>query len=258
MVKIQSLGIVSFIISLSGGKDSTAMTLKLFELGYRVDEIIFFDTGWEFPQIIENIDKLEKYLEKTYNWTKGITRLRPKESFDFLLEEKEIQKGKRQGEKGYGWCQPSRYRSARWCTGQKEKTITKYLNQTYGGSKNYVQYIGFAYDEKRRMKENVNQLYPLNDFKFSEKRALRYCYEKGFDFGGLYRYFRRVSCWCCPLQGDKELKNLFLNFPALWEKLKEMDSKTYNQFRAKYTLEEFESKWKTQKLIEYCNCGIEV
>ena len=39
----------SCYVSFSGGKDSTAMTLKMLEDGWTVDEIIFADTGKDFP-----------------------------------------------------------------------------------------------------------------------------------------------------------------------------------------------------------------
>ena len=37
------------IVQLSGGKDSTAMLLMMLERGMPVDEILFCDTGVEFP-----------------------------------------------------------------------------------------------------------------------------------------------------------------------------------------------------------------
>ena len=36
------------IVSLSGGKDSTAMLLRMLEEGWQVDLILFCDTGLEF------------------------------------------------------------------------------------------------------------------------------------------------------------------------------------------------------------------
>ncbi|GAG04820.1 unnamed protein product, partial [marine sediment metagenome] len=50
------------IVSLSGGKDSTAMLLILLEKKIKVDHIVFFDTGWEFPEMLKHIDKLGKYI----------------------------------------------------------------------------------------------------------------------------------------------------------------------------------------------------
>ncbi|WP_132587301.1 phosphoadenosine phosphosulfate reductase domain-containing protein [Allofournierella massiliensis] len=36
---------------MSGGKDSTAMLLRLVEENRPIDEILYCDTGWEFPQM---------------------------------------------------------------------------------------------------------------------------------------------------------------------------------------------------------------
>jgi 3'-phosphoadenosine 5'-phosphosulfate sulfotransferase (PAPS reductase)/FAD synthetase len=62
------------IVSFSGGKDSTAMLLRLLEENYQVDDIVFFDTGWEFPEILEHVQKvqektqtIERYLRKKHD-----------------------------------------------------------------------------------------------------------------------------------------------------------------------------------------------
>ena len=44
-------GKVKHIISFSGGKDSTAMLLKMIELNYTIDDIVFVDTGLELPEM---------------------------------------------------------------------------------------------------------------------------------------------------------------------------------------------------------------
>ena len=43
-----------YVLSLSGGKDSTAMLLRLLEEKRPVDLILFCDTGLEFPQMYEH------------------------------------------------------------------------------------------------------------------------------------------------------------------------------------------------------------
>lgn len=37
------------VASFSGGKDNTAMVLRMIELGYHIDEVMFCDTTMEFP-----------------------------------------------------------------------------------------------------------------------------------------------------------------------------------------------------------------
>ena len=85
--------------------------------------------------------------------------------------------------------------------------------------------------------------HPLYDWGVTEKQALQYCYDRGFDWGGLYEIFDRVSCWLCPLQGIKELRNLRKHFPELWAKMRVVDALTYYQYRADYSVEELERRF---------------
>ena len=48
---------MKYLVSLSGGKDSTAMLIRMLELGYQVDDIVFVDVrfnskrgGGNFPK----------------------------------------------------------------------------------------------------------------------------------------------------------------------------------------------------------------
>ena len=52
------------IVSLSGGKDSTAMLLMMLEKNMQIDDIVFCDTGVEFPQMYRHLDKLQKHINK--------------------------------------------------------------------------------------------------------------------------------------------------------------------------------------------------
>ena len=223
------------IVSFSGGKDSTAMLLMMVEKNMPIDEIIFCDTGKEFESIYSNIDKVEKYIRRP------ITRLQPEKSFDYLMFNHIKTKGKRKGTQGYGWP----VGGARWCTkALKQQTIVRYLKKYKG--EGTIEYHGIAADEQNRLNKNNNKIirYPLADWGITEADALQYCYSKGFDFDGLYTKFKRVSCWCCPMSSLAELKNLYIHFPKRWQKLKEMDSRSYNSFRLDYTLDELELRFK--------------
>ena len=128
----------------------------------------------------------------------------------------------------------------RWCTSRlKTDVINAHLREL---KKDYqvIQYIGIAADELKRVKA-LN--YPLVDWGVTEKQALAYCYEKGFDFGGLYELFDRVSCWCCPLQGLAELRALRTHFPELWKDLLTWDYQSWRQFRADYSVQELDTRF---------------
>lgn len=56
---------MKYIASISFGKDSLAMLLILLEKGYKVDEVIFYNTGMEFQAIYNIRDELKK------NWKKS-------------------------------------------------------------------------------------------------------------------------------------------------------------------------------------------
>ncbi len=225
-------------MSFSGGKDSTAMLLKMMELGMKIDEIIFLDTGVEFPQMYEHIKKVEKYIGR------DITVLKSDKSYEYYMFEHVKTRGKNKGQKGYSWAD---FRN-RWCTQLLKKQVIKKYLKKYKGYE-VVEYHGIAVDEVKRL-ENKNKektvRYPLAEWNMTEKDALEYCYSKGFDWGGLYEQFGRVSCWCCPLKSLKELRVLYKDYPQLWEKLKEWDNSTYRKFRADYTIEQLEEKFKNE------------
>lgn len=166
------------IVQFSGGKDSTCMLLMMLEKGMPVDDIIFCDTGMEFPQMYEHIEKVEQYIGRT------ITRLKAENSFEYMMLDYTKTKGERLEKKGYGWATML----VRWCTTYFKTQITsRYLK----GIK-YLSYIGIAYDEPKRH-ENIpeNVRHPLFDWQITEKQALSTCYKHGFTWGGVVRRFRQ-------------------------------------------------------------------
>ncbi len=222
------------IVSFSGGKDSTAMLLLMIEKNIKIDEIIFLDTGMEFPAMYQHIKQVERFIDRS------ITILRAEKSFEYMMLEYEKQRGKNKGQKGYSWPD---FRN-RWCTSYlKKQVIKKYLKKY----KDYeiVEFHGIAVDEVKRLEKNneKNVKYPLAEWNITEKEALEYCYNMGFNWDGLYNNFDRVSCWCCPLKNLKELKTLYLKYPVLWDKLKEWEQKTYRKFRPDYSVQELEDKF---------------
>ena len=75
--------------------------------------------------------------------------------------------------------------------------------------------------------------------------------ERGYDWGGLYEKFGRVSCWCCPLQPLNELHALYYDFPDLWKQLREWDDATWRTFKPGWSVRklearfDFELEWQT-------------
>lgn len=245
---------MKYIANLSGGKDSTAMLLMLLEKGMQVDYIVFADTGKDFPQMRDHLAKLELYLKEHHPEAPQITYLKAENTFDYLMFEHEKTKGKRKGERGYGWATMF----VRWCTmALKTQVINRFCRQL---KEPCVNYIGIAADEPKRLaKKTAGNEFPLATWGITEAAALNYCYSKGFDWGGLYKHFDRVSCWCCPLKNLRELKTLFIYYPELWAELREMDVRANNQFRADYSVKDLEAKFlKELSQQQITICGVDL
>ena len=128
----------------------------------------------------------------------------------------------------------------------KTQILNNYLNKIRDNRK-VIQLIGLAADEQKRIQKANNQnpehRHPLSEWGWSESDCLKYCYEAGFDWDGLYKIFHRVSCWCCPLKSLDELRKLRNHFPDLWEKLLDMEHRTWRTFRADYSVDQLEIRF---------------
>ena len=205
------------IVSFSGGKDSTALLLMMLERGMKVDYILFCDTGMEYPQMYEHVDKVEGYISEKYG--KHITVLRSDKSFEWGLFQITRTKGRRAGKHGYGW--PSM--KNRWCTTMlKKEPVARFMKEHGLSRANAKMYIGIAADEPKRVK---NDIYPLFEWGITEAQCLQFCYNRGFDWGGLYKERSRLSCWICPMTKVSEFKLLYRDFPELFERLKYLNEK---------------------------------
>jgi 3'-phosphoadenosine 5'-phosphosulfate sulfotransferase (PAPS reductase)/FAD synthetase len=200
---------MKYIASFSGGKDSTAMVLRLIDEDWPLDDIVFFDTGWEFPQMYDHIIKFEAFTGRK------VTVLHPRESFDYKMAEKPIHRRKKTDPMhgkiyryGNGW--PSFF--CRWCTREKITVLNSYLKQAKC-------YVGIASDESHRLKQRE---YPLVHWNMTEADCLTYCYQRGFDWGGLYQHFDRVSCFCCPLKRIGDFRKIRTYYPDLWQRMIDM------------------------------------
>lgn len=206
------------IASVSFGKDSLAMLLKLLELNLPLDEVVFYDTGMEFQAIYDTRDKILPIL-KEY----GIkyTELKPDYDFQWKMFEKPVNGRKNGFHYGYSWCGGR----CRWGTTDKIKATEQYCKGSY-------EYVGLAADEPRRLEKERNgfKLFPLAELGMTEADCLEYCYNSGFRWieNGvpLYEILDRVSCWCCANKNLKELKNMHDHLPEYWERLKALQART--------------------------------
>ena len=235
-------------VSLSGGKDSTAMLLLMIEQGMPIDAVLTADTGMEFPEMYEHLTKLDDYLYRKRGL--HITTLRHPMGFEWLMFEEpktkpySIEKRLQRGlpTSGNGWPGAK----VRWCTGQLKTHLVNREVRRIKGEHRALSYVGIAADEAHRCKK---EQYPLVEWGITEAEALQICYDYGFDFGGLYEIYHRASCWLCPLQRIGELKKLRKHHPELWARLLDMDSRARAMFGVN-ALGQFKQNWSVERLDE--------
>ena len=217
------------IVSFSGGKDSSAMLLRMIELDMPIDEILFCDTGKEFPQLYQYVDRMKTYVESL-----GIkfTTLQPKKTWDdwFLGD---VTRGKMKGNQR-GW--PLMFFHCYW---SREAKI-KLMDPLCEGNERY---IGFAADESKRInasskKEGFN--FPLATWGWSESDALDYLIETGWcaDF---HLDFNRTGCFLCPKQSVESLKTLCAKYPDQWNELMHYARLAKNDFKPGVTVAHLEA-----------------
>lgn len=184
------------IVSLSGGKDSTALAIylrdKIAELEY-----VFCDTGKELPETYEYLDRLEVYLGKS------ITRLNAERDFDHFLQI-------------YNGVLPDA--RTRWCT--RKLKIEPF--ERYVGDDLCYNYIGIRADELHRKgyistKPNIVPLYPFIDAGIHHADVIRILSESGLGLPAYYEWRSRSGCYFCFFQRRIEWVGLLKNHPELYE-----------------------------------------
>ena len=185
------------IVSLSGGKDSTALAIYLRD---RIPDLeyVFCDTGEELRETYSYLDKLEVFLGKE------IKRLKARQSFDDML-------------KARGGFLPSG--QVRWCTEYlKIKPFEEYIGDSICHN-----YIGIRADELYRKgyistKPNIIAHYPFVEDGIRKEDVIRILEESGLGLPEYYQWRSRSGCYFCFFQQKIEWLGLLEHHPDLYEK----------------------------------------
>lgn len=208
---------VRHILSLSGGKDSSALAVYMRDRelwrrrlgkpsGPPVEDIdmeyVFCDTQKELEETYEYLSRLEVYLGKK------IESLGAKRGFDHWLDV-------------YGGYLPSP--NMRWCTRMlKLKPFEEYV-----GNDLVFSYIGIRADEDREgyisHKPNIKPVYPFKEDGITRDDVFRILEESGLSLPGYYKWRTRSGCYFCFFQRKAEWIGLMENHPDLFEEAKKYE-----------------------------------
>ncbi|MGI5836114.1 MAG: phosphoadenosine phosphosulfate reductase family protein, partial [Chloroflexota bacterium] len=202
---------VRHILSLSGGKDSTALAIYLRD---RIPDLeyVFCDTEKELPETYEYLELVEAYLGRR------IVRLKHDgRDFDHHLTIR------------HGYIPSSRNR---WCTEYlKLKPFERYV-----GNDQVISYIGIRCDEDRSgyisSKPNIRPVYPFKDAGIDKRGVMKILEESGLGLPRYYKWRSRSGCYFCFFQQKIEWVGLLENHPDLFAKAREYETKQH-----------FESYW---------------
>lgn len=184
------------IVSLSGGKDSTALAIYLRD---RIPELeyVFCDTEKELDETYKYLSRLEAYLNRPIVYLKHEGK-----GFDELLQ---MRRGFLPSPK------------VRWCTEYlKIKPFEKYV-----GDDLCYNYVGIRADEPHRKgyistKPNIVPRYPFVEEGITKKDVWRILEEGGIGLPDYYEWRSRSGCYFCFFQQRIEWVGLLENHPDLY------------------------------------------
>ena len=188
---------VRHILSLSGGKDSTALALYMRD---RVPEMeyVFCDTGEELQETYDYLRKIEAHLGKE------ITFLNPDRPFvHYLHIYRDVLPDPR----------------TRWCTRMlKLKPFEKHV-----GKNPVTLYVGIRADEPNRTgyvstKPNITSRFPFVEDGLRHGDIMRILNDSGLGLPEYYSWRSRSGCYFCFFQQRREWIGLLENHEELYKR----------------------------------------
>lgn len=204
------------ILSLSGGKDSTALAFFIKENMPEVHkkiEYVFYDTGLDLDETYTYLNKIEVFLDKK------ITYVKPEKSFEDIYYVNKIL--------------PSPFR--RWCTVElKVKPSQKFLKEKIKneGEGRINLYIGIRADESFRLgaqlKSEIERKYAVTKYPLVENGINKQDVEEilkktGINMPEYYKWRSRNGCFMCFYQSQHDWIKLYKNAPQLFNKAMEYE-----------------------------------
>lgn len=213
---------VRHIVSLSGGKDSTALAIYLRQHYPQIPaEYVFCDTGAELPETYEYLERVEALLGASITRLSaldglGVQQKSGRTAFDVYLREV------------YGGFLPNP--RSRWCT----RVLKIEPFERFVGESRAYSYIGIRADENRQgyvarkppvisQQPNIMPVYPFRDDGLQLADINRILEESGLGLPEYYRWRSRSGCYFCFYQQVAEWQGLAETHPDLFERAAEYE-----------------------------------
>lgn len=194
------------IVALSGGKDSTALALRLMEVEPKAYTYICTPTGDELPEMVAHWRELGVLLGQP------ILQLQHKLNLNELIE-------------FYGALPSWRMR---WCTRQLKIEVAQAFYMIHPGS---TVYVGLRADEAKREggiydERIVTQRYPLREWGWGKDEVISYLQQRGVSIP------RRTDCARCCFQRLGEWWDLWSDYPETYKAAEEQEIRHGHTFRS--------------------------
>jgi len=248
------------VVSLSGGKDSTALALYLKQNYPEIPaEYIFCDTGVELPETYEYLERLEVILGEPVKRLSGLDLLKVKHkpgrnAFDIWLHEV------------YGGYLPNP--RARWCT----RVLKIQPFEQFVGESKVFSYIGIRGDENREgyqskkppvisEKPNIIPVYPFKDDDIGLIEVKRILDDSGLGLPKYYDWRSRSGCYFCFYQQRGEWQALKREHPDLFKAAKAYEKSgpkkfTWVEGKSLDQIEADKQQYEVQSVDEVEGCAI--
>ncbi len=194
------------IVALSGGKDSTAMALRLAEVDPREYEYVITPTGNELPEMFEHWKRIAGMLGAP------LTPI-PTRSLGGLIREQKALPNHRM----------------RWCTRKiKIEPFAKYCASVGEATA----YVGLRADEPLRTGGiytsfgSIEVRYPLREWGWGINDVFDYLHERGVEIP------RRTDCAVCFFQRLGEWYALWRDYPEMYAEGEAWEAETGHTFRS--------------------------
>lgn len=234
-------------VCFSGGKDSTAMLLRMLELddpvNYPVNRICFSDTSFEFQELYDYLLFIDCYIQEKFPGAPKVELLKPKKTWDDWFYGA-VTRGQN---KGMIRGAPLKAYPCWWSREAKILPLQR-EQKDYGNV-----YIGIASDETHRVQKpskhnkTLNLRYPLIEWGWTEDDCMKYLDHLGIG-NCLYLSFNRIGCYHCPKQSLQSWMEVYESWPDKWQEAKHWDQESIRVagrgLRMDYSLEELEQKFK--------------